>query len=81
MVLLTPAARRQLDELPIVVHQRVRVILERLESWPDVSGATPLRGRLAGRYRIRTGDYRVIFRIAGATVTVWKIGYRGGVYD
>jgi len=29
-------------------------LLERLEKWPNVSGAKPLRGNLAGRYRLRT---------------------------
>jgi len=46
-----------------------------------VSGVKALTGKLAGNFRIRTGDYRVVFRVDGATVIVWKIGYRGDVYD
>jgi len=46
-----------------------------------VSGAKALRGNLAGNFRIRTGDYRVVFRVRGETVIVWKIGYRGDIYD
>jgi mRNA-degrading endonuclease RelE of RelBE toxin-antitoxin system len=48
-----------------------------------VSGAKPLRGDLAGSWRIRPGDYRVVFRPSAddQTVAVWKIGYRGKVYD
>ena len=55
--------------------------------WPAVSGAKPLRGDLQGSYRIRTGDYRVVFSLATdpstaeRVVKVWKIGYRGTVYD
>jgi mRNA-degrading endonuclease RelE of RelBE toxin-antitoxin system len=30
---------------------------------------------------MRTGDYRVQFRVAGKTVTVEKIGHRDGFYD
>jgi mRNA-degrading endonuclease RelE of RelBE toxin-antitoxin system len=56
-------------------------ILTRLEYWPDVSGAKPLRGKLAGYYRIRSGDYRVQIGVVGDLVTVEKIGHRDGFYD
>ena len=49
-------AVEQLGELPNVVLARMEGIVRRLENWPAVSGAKPLRGDLAGHYRIRTGD-------------------------
>lgn len=60
-------------------------LLVRLEQWPNVSGAKRLTGELAGRYRLRTGDYRVQFsvvsdKVVGDKVTVEKIGYRDGFY-
>jgi mRNA-degrading endonuclease RelE of RelBE toxin-antitoxin system len=36
---------------------------------------------LAGWYRIRTGDYRLRFRIEGETIVIDKIGHRKDVYD
>ena len=80
-VLLTPSAQREFSALPVVIRARVAKVLERLEKWPAVSGAKPLRGELAGRYRIRTGDYRVQFVPVGDVVTVEKIGHRDGFYD
>ena len=80
-VLITPEAQEEFRELPLPIQGRVREVFVRLADWPAVSGAKPLRGNLAGSYRIRTGDYRVVFRVRGTTVTVWKIGYRGDVYD
>jgi mRNA-degrading endonuclease RelE of RelBE toxin-antitoxin system len=82
-VIVTTEALAQLDELPLPIKARIRNIFRRLEKWPNVSSAKPLRGKLAGSFRIRTGDYRVIFHytLASDTVTVWKIGYRGGIYD
>ena len=57
-------------------------IVHRLESWPDVSGAKPLRGDLAGHYRVRTGDYRVQFHLSGRdTLIIEKVGHRDGFYD
>lgn len=55
-------------------------IAERLQSWPDVSGAKPMRGDLHGCYRIRTGDWRVLFEVK-ADVIVVRIAHRSTVYD
>jgi mRNA interferase RelE/StbE len=73
-------ARRQYERLPPAIKARVQEIARRLAKWPEVSGAKPLRGNLAGRYRIRTGDYRVLFHIEGETVVIEKIGHRGQFY-
>jgi len=78
---LTPQAANELAELPRVIRTRVTLILHRLERWPNVSGAKPLKGKLAGRFRIRTGDYRVQFYPRGDDVVVERIGHRDGFYD
>jgi mRNA-degrading endonuclease RelE of RelBE toxin-antitoxin system len=80
-VIVTPQAARAIEALPLVVHARVISLLDRLELWPVVSGAKPLSGKLAGRYRLRTGDYRVEFRVQGDTITVEKVGHRDRFYD
>jgi mRNA interferase RelE/StbE len=67
-VRILPAAFAQIERLEPPIHRRVLGVLERLRNWPRVSGAKPLRGELAGRYRIRTGDYRVQFSVEGETV-------------
>ncbi|MSR58933.1 MAG: type II toxin-antitoxin system RelE/ParE family toxin [Planctomycetaceae bacterium] len=80
-VVYTPLAARQLQELPASIQARIGKVLVRLASWPNVSGAKPLRGDLAGQYRIRTGDYRVQFRVSGDQVIVERIGHRDGFYE
>ena len=79
-VILTPTAANELERLSNPIHGRVIRLLVRLEQWPNVSGGKPLRGELSGRYRLRTGDYRVQFYVAGDIVTVEKIGHRDGFY-
>ena len=74
-------AAEQLVELPTVIKQRMLKIIGRLADWPDVSGAKPLRGELAGHYRVRTGDYRLQFRVVGDEVIVEHIGHRDGFYE
>ena len=62
---LTAEALAQYGELPRSIQPRVDHIILRLGRWPKVSGAKPLRAELAGHYRIRTGDYRLQFRVKG----------------
>jgi mRNA-degrading endonuclease RelE of RelBE toxin-antitoxin system len=81
MVEITPEAQAQVERLSEPMYGRVLAIAERLQHWPDVSGAKPLRGRLAGHYRIRTGDYRVQFHVQGNVVVIEKVGHRDGFYE
>ena len=80
-VVLTAEAARDLDDLPLPIHARVIGLLERLQKWPAVSGAKALRGNLSGRWRLRTGDYRLQFHVEGNTVVVERIGHRDGFYE
>ena len=80
-VFLTPEAQTDVVALPLPIRARVYGILGRLEHWPKVSGAKPLRGKLAGCYRIRTGDYRVQFHVRGDAVIVERIGHRDRFYE
>lgn len=65
-VVLTDEARRQILELKnAVIAARIWKLVDRLKKWPEVSGVKALTGNLAGKYRIRTGDYRIQFRVEG----------------
>ena len=79
-VVLTPEAADELDAVNEPLHARILRLLDRLEAWPNVSGAKRLTGNLAGYLRLRTGDYRVLFRTDGDRVIVEKIGHRDRFY-
>jgi len=81
VVKTTPEADADIAELPVIIVSRLEAIIDRLERWPDVSGAKPLRGDWAGCYRIRTGDWRVLFRIAERTVIIVRVMHRSKVYE
>jgi mRNA interferase RelE/StbE len=80
-VLLTPEAQREFDRLPATIRARVLRIFERLTAWAEVSGAKPLSGDWAGHYRIRTGDWRVVFRVVTPRLIVVRIKHRSEVYE
>ena len=79
-VRLTVEAARQYADLPRSIQPRVDHVIRRLANWPAVSGAKPLTDDLAGNFRIRTGDYRIVFRVSGNQIVVWRIGNRKEVY-
>jgi mRNA-degrading endonuclease RelE of RelBE toxin-antitoxin system len=78
---LTPEAADDFRRLPTAIKARVRDVIVRLPEWPDVSGAKPLRHTLKGAFRIRTGDYRVVFIAKANIVRVIRIDNRRDVYS
>jgi mRNA interferase RelE/StbE len=74
-------AAEEFRVLPLAIQRRVRKVIRRLEDWPTVSGVRALSGNLAGWYRIRTGDYRIRFRVKDEAIIVDKIAHRKDVYD
>ncbi|MDR1233887.1 MAG: type II toxin-antitoxin system RelE/ParE family toxin [Holosporales bacterium] len=57
-----------------------RVIDDKLTTNPRIFGK-PLAGSLKGHYRLRIGNYRVIYRVNDDVVTVVAIGHRKAIYD
>ena len=80
-VRITAEAYQQITVLPVSIHRRVMTVLKRLEQWPTVSGAKPLRRELKGCFRVRTGDWRVIIRPQGEVVWVISVDNRKDVYE
>jgi mRNA-degrading endonuclease RelE of RelBE toxin-antitoxin system len=80
-VAVTPEAAAQLEALPRPIQTRIVHLFDRLRKWPELSGAKPLRGSLLGKYRLRTGDYRVQFHVERDEVRIEKIGHRDRFYE
>lgn len=61
-------------------HKRRFNIKEAIEGIPE-GDIKPMQGTPTGRYRLRVGGYRVIFRYDDAeTVHILAIGSRGDIY-
>ena len=57
-----------------------RAIEERLATAPEDYGE-PLRRTLKGYWKLRVGDYRVVFKIQGKTITILGILHRKEAYQ
>lgn len=79
---LKQSARKELERLPNAVIARIIAKLESLEENPRPSGCTKLKGGDA-EYRIRVGEYRVVYVIDDrrVIVTVTRIRHRRDVYE
>lgn len=73
-------AQKQLAELPPGDYEHVRDAIRALADAPRPPGCRKLTGR--DGWRIRVGDYRVIFEIddQARAVTVLSVGHRRDVY-
>ncbi|MCR4341469.1 MAG: type II toxin-antitoxin system RelE/ParE family toxin [Gemmatimonadaceae bacterium] len=74
------SAAKELEELPVKVRRRIALRMEKLGSDPRPPGTEKLSGQ--EKYRIRQGDYRVLYAIDddSGTVTIVKVGHRRDVY-
>jgi mRNA interferase RelE/StbE len=76
-----PSAARAFDRLPTDAKKRVAVAIDDLTTHPRPRGAVKLAGE-EDLFRIRAGDYRVIYQIRDREllVLVVRVGHRRDVY-
>ena len=74
------SARKELETIPKRDLQRIMERVAGLADDPRPHGSEKLTGQ--ERYRIRQGNYRIVYSIQDIGLTVWvvKIGHRREVY-
>jgi mRNA interferase RelE/StbE len=79
-VILPKSVQKELDRMPDDMVSRVLARLKQLEANPRPPDVKKLKGRPA--WRIRVGDYRVIYEIHDRVlqVLVIAVGHRREVY-
>jgi len=81
-LLIKPSAAKEIEALDQKKdRQRIVNRIAALASEPRPTGCEKLAGA-EGRYRIRQGEFRIVYAIDDATriVEVVKVGHRGEVY-
>ncbi len=78
-VLYKASVSHDLKKIPLKDRERVlRHISEVLEV--DARGGEPLHGEFAGLFKLRVGDYRVVYALTGSDALVLRVRQRGKVY-
>ena len=78
-----PKARKQFLSLASPIRRRLAERMARLAAWPQTGlDVRPLKGRRAGEYRLRVGQYRAIFVVdeERRRILLRAIGHRGSIY-
>jgi len=77
-----PGARRQFEKLPKDVKKRIGESIETLAVNPRPRQAIKMDGVEDDTYRIRVGDYRVIYSVSEdmLLILIVKVGHRKEVY-
>ncbi len=80
-VSIAPAAFRQLRKLDPTARRRAQAVIDLLAEDPRPPAARQLVGG-AGEWRVRTGDYRVVYDIQDKElfILVVAVGHRRDVY-
>ena len=76
------AALKELEVLPLKESRKVSAAIDSLAENPRPSGCKKLKGEQEYIWRIRVGDYRVLYKIDDEilVVEVGKIGNRKDIY-
>jgi mRNA interferase RelE/StbE len=77
----TKGVIKQLKKLPANIKERIEIKVQELAIEPRPNGVKKLQGD-DNSYRVRVGDYRVIYEIQDdiLLVTVIRVGHRSEVY-
>lgn len=79
-IVVTSAARRVINHLEVSIKTRILARIDTLASNPRPPGAIKLEGQQS--YRVRVGDYRIVYMVEDeiVTVTIIRVGHRREVY-
>ncbi|MBD2298088.1 type II toxin-antitoxin system RelE/ParE family toxin [Nostoc sp. FACHB-87] len=80
-VKFTKSARKSFKKLSPEVQERIQIKIDELVIEPRPNGVKKLKGE-ENLYRIRVGDYRVIYEIFDDVllVSVVEVGHRSNIY-
>jgi mRNA interferase RelE/StbE len=82
-IVVSHSAEKDLEQLPNAILKRVVIAIDGLASEPRPSGCKKLKGEKEQLYRVRIGDYRIIYMIADKiqVVDIRRIRHRKEVYE
>jgi len=72
-------AYEELNKLEFSIINRMQKKINELSENPYSKDIKRLKGMEA--YRLRVGDYRILFEIEKDTILILKVGHRKNIYD
>ena len=73
-------AERDLRRLPQDVVRRIDGVFQQLAEDPRPDGVVKLSTKMSSGWRVRVGDYRILYRIEESRIEVYRIKHRRDAY-
>jgi mRNA interferase RelE/StbE len=76
------SVKKDLGKIDRQQHERIKKAIESLKEFPDISNIKKLSAHPLADYRLRVGEYRVLFDVywEKRTIYILKIGPRQDIY-
>ena len=74
-------AAQNLPSVSKDIQKRIKQAIENKLARAPQDFGEPLRRCLKGYWKLRVGDWRVIYKIEGKTVIILRIGHRREIYE
>lgn len=75
-----PVIREDIPKIDSMWQKRIRATINEKLTVDPVAFGIPLRHALKGHWKLRAGDYRIVFKITDETVFIIAIEHRSIVY-
>jgi mRNA interferase RelE/StbE len=81
-IILDKSAEKDLNKLSGEIIRRIVKVIDKLASEPRPPGVKKLKESDEDLYRVRTGDYRIVYAITDEIkiINIRRIGHRKDIY-
>ncbi len=80
-ILYHPEVKADVSRINKKLRSRIKKAIEtRLMTSPQRYGE-PLRKTLKGYWKLRVGDYRIVFKVSGNELTIFAVIHRKTIYE
>ncbi len=82
-VIISNSAEKDMEKLPSATLKKVGIAIDQLPADPRPFGCKKLKGTQENLWRIRVGDYRVVYSIADRieVIDIRRVRHRKDVYE
>lgn len=74
-----PKAIKDLEKLPVDIRERIISKIEAMQD--DLQGDVKRLTNFTPEYRLRVGDYRVLFELEEQTIMIYRVKHRSKAYE
>jgi mRNA interferase RelE/StbE len=81
-IIISNTAEKELEKLPLAVNKKAEQVFEKLSNNPRPAGCVKLKGTQESLWRVRIGNYRILYTIEDQIqiVDIRSVGDRKDVY-